>query len=269
MLSVDTFIKTTEGWRTVDAEMSGALRIHCWEGAEYTFGLAQGASDKTWKVKASRPHQWPLDKGTTTFDLRIGDVVSSVDTDSGYNRLGWLHGFLKRQGHSSDWYSLSDKSFWRFKGRLEESAIDKRVVDNEPQYKFPDVQWHGLPTQWDADYSSSYVGSFIRGFLDGAKTDSKAETNDLATAEWLQLYAPYGGYVPSGSIASRMVTNRQSIAAKSTFHNVYTVRLVRGDFHGGFRVRDVRLINDLEFKVSRCPIGEKVCLLGGILTYPE
>ncbi len=269
MLSVDTRVKTKEGWQSVGSRVTEHHHVTFCDSAEYTFGLARGSSTKLWKVSASRPHKWPLLTGKDTFDLRIGDVVCPVDSDSGYNPVGWLHGFLKRQRFGGDWYCMADapEMYKKFKGRFDALAIDKKKDDHGWSYRFPDIKWSELPNQWDRDYSASYVGSFIRGFLDGGKSDSQVQTNDLATAQWLQLYAPYGGYIPSGEITTQRKVNRERLAAKSTFHDEHSIQLVRGDQHGGFRVRDVRLIRE-PLMVCHYSIGEKLCLIGGIQTHP-
>lgn len=266
MLASSTKIKTQQGWDTIASRLTEHNLFTVEEYSQYTFCLARGSSKKLWVVKASRPQQWPLTMGRTTYDLRIGDIVSAVDEDSGYNRLGWLHGFLKRQGFGGVWYSLVDDFAKRFKGRLEEQAIDKRKEDSEWQYRFPDLKWSDLPNQFDSCWSSEYVGSFIRGFMDGAKSADQVATTDLATAEWLQLYAPLGGYIPSGEIIRQTKMNKGSIPLKSTFHEVFTFQMVRGDTHGGFRVRDARIVRE-PLEVGHWPTVEKMCLEGGIQVF--
>lgn len=266
MLDALTRIKTKQGWQTIASRLTEHNLFTVDEYGLYTFCLARGNSTKLWTVKASRPQQWPLVSGKTTYDLRIGDVVSAVDEDSGYNRLGWLHGFLKRQGFGGVWYSLVGDYVKKFKGRLDEQAVEKRQEKGEWQYRFPNVKWSDLPNQFDDFWGSEYLGSFIRGFMDGAKSNEQVATTDLATAEWIQLYAPFGGYVPSGEITRSLKTNKASIPAKSTFHEVFTFQMVRGDLHGGFRVRDARVIRE-PLLVSHWPTVEKMCLEGGIQVF--
>lgn len=268
MLAGATRIRTKQGWQSIVSRVTDHNVSEVTDTCVYTFCLARGGpSKKLWTVAAARPHQWPLMTGKSTWDLRIGDVVCANDEDCGYNKLGWLHGFLKRQGHGSEWYSLTAEYAKKYRGRLEEMAIKKEKINGEWQFKFPDIRFSDLPNSWDESYSSAYVGSFIRGFMDGAKSSEAVSTNDLATAEWLQLYAPFGGYVPSGEITSSLKINRHSMPSKSTFHNAYHLSLVRGDTHAGFRVRDVRVVRE-PVAVCHYPIVEKLCLEGGIATYP-
>jgi len=269
MLCGEAVIRGKQGWIKAKDRVVEKNHQQATDVAEYVFKLASGQSNKTWTVRAARPHQWPLITGKSTYDLRIGDVVAPVSQDMGYSDRGWLHGFLFRQKHTgASWFCLDNDYHRRFRGRIESLAIEKR---NQGQgiwyYRFDDLPYTSLPNQWDMDFRADYWGSFVTGFMQSVPSEDRVDTNSLVTAEWIQKYAPYGGYIASGDITSHMRTNKAPLAKDSTFHQVYVLKVIRGEQHGGFRVRDVRIIRD-PVTVVYDPTVDQLCLEGGILTYP-
>lgn len=65
-----------------------------------TFKPVRGKSNVEYVVRATKNHKWLLTNGTTTEDLRVGDVVPATAKSLGdKTSLGFVHGFVFGDGN--------------------------------------------------------------------------------------------------------------------------------------------------------------------------
>lgn len=268
MLSSSTVVKGTHGWISLGELTDSERIVQTKETVKYTFVLAHGRTDTTFQIVATRPHQWPLHTGKTTWDLRLGDVVAANTLDSGFNNHAWLHGFLNRQRHHREWLEIGNEpDIWQYRKRLEELAVVEDKVKRKLKFKeFPyELMPYELP---DTKLTAEYIGSWIRGFMDGSFGKSQVGTTDKTTAEWISLHAPFAGYINSGRITEQRKSSqaKRAVTADTTFHTQYNFQMVRGSLHPGFRVRDIVLCHNPQLVVA-VPETKNLCLSGGIAAF--
>jgi hypothetical protein len=272
MLSSDTLIRTTNGWAPWPKEKGEWLSKE--PPIRYTFVLARGTSPKTWTVVASRPHKWPL-RGNIeyTYDLRIGDVVPAVDSDSGHSPIAWVHGFVKRHSYSGGLFCLVDV-LKRYQNKIKEFSIETDRQDDHTNFKLRDYPWSFWPFDLDKSYSVDvkYISSFLLGYIAGSEKETgQLQTTDFTAAEWLYTSLPFAGYIASGTISDKMVVRQTARVNAPNFHKVYSIQCVQGKHHGGFRCLaqtplDSRLGVPL-VKEQNPSYDHPICFYGGIKGY--
>lgn len=263
MLSADTRVRGAQGWQLISDILAGGNPSKT--GRKYTFGLNKGAhSKKTWTVIADRPHLWSLANGETTYDLREGDVVPANKTDCGYAPEGWLHGYMKRQGFSAGTYHLAKTSKWH--GRLTQLSINKAIQKDGTDYLFPAFPYQKWPYELETIYQGAkYIGSFIQGFMDGAKPYTQVAFSTSQAAWWFYAMAPFGGYVASGVVNETRAKTEAVRGVAKEFHTIYRFYCIRGAEHQGFKLLQIEPVNKglyLPHDLGITP--EPLCIEGGL-----
>lgn len=272
MLSGDIKVRGMYGWQLLseislgDANMALAERTSK-TGRRYTFGLNKGShSKKTWQVVADRPQLWTLANGDTTYDLREGDVIPANRTDCGYSPEGWLHGYLKRQGFSFGVFKLY-KPLSKWAGRLHQLSIQKETLSDRNEYTFPEFSYQKWPYELDKTYQGpKYLGSFVQGYMDGAKPFAQVAFSTSEAAWWFYGICPFGGYVASGVVSETKAKTEKVRIGSPIEHAVYRFYCVKGSDHAGFKLLQIDPVVGKGLYLSRSSLEpEPLCIEGGLL----
>jgi hypothetical protein len=268
MLSSCTVVKGSHGWDTLGKLADSDRIVQTKETVKYTFVHAHGRGGDSFEIVVKLPHLFKLHNGQSTWDLRHGDVVAANSSDSGFDNHAWLHGFLHRQKHHREWLEVSDDpEIWQYKTRLRELAVVEDKV--KARLKFKEFPYELMPYELpDTKLTAQYIGSWIRGFMDGSFGRSQVGTTDKATAEWVSLHAPFAGYVHSGKITEirKASEAKRATTASTTFHTQYNFQMVRGSLHPGFRLKDIVLCHNPQLVVYY-PETKNLCLSGGLAAF--
>ena len=234
---------------------------------EITFSYLRGSSSKTWTVKATRNHRWPLVDGTITENLNIGDVVKATSPVI-EDEFAFVHGFMYGDGNANGQLRLCNKAdhhlipiFEKY-GKLTYPGF----ANGDPCfYLGKNFPWKELP---DIDeVGPDYIASFIKGWYeaDGSKTGGNtiASVNKKAL-EWLAEYAYLAGFI-AGTVRkqTRDVTIR-GYTYKS--HEIYILSLSPAEKFQGFKVIDIKEIGEDDVYCLVVPEGNQFTLKYGIAT---
>lgn len=277
-LSRDTKVLTDKGWRLI-SDLGTANVLSPVDGKYYpaeflsrgvqqlqeiTFSSVRGRSTKQWKVKATRSHHWPLIDGSDTFDLRIGDIVPANSHDAGWNQLGFLHGFIFGDGNKNGQARLcgEKKKYLSAFSNLVSVTYPKSADGDPVIYCNSNVSWKELPKTND----SSYLGSFIKGWLAADGSDTVLSSINKEHLVWFEENCALAGYIVSGNIRSQV---RNITLGKYEYnkHQIHFVSYIKGDEWQGFKVVDIQNLQSEEVFCPFEPIHNRIIIDSGIDTY--
>lgn len=237
--SGDTKFITRDGIRTLrDAE---GEEVEVWtdqgwtKGAVKSFGSQSvqritfapfGSRSNHRVVEIATPdHRWELRDGSTTTDLKVGDVVPARAAEEDRYWTGWteafIHGLMFADGSVGYMYANGDYGHqMRLCGDKDvHTSLFERVsyqpnCDGDPVvYHRSPINMKALPTTSDPNYVSAFISGWVD--LDGSKvvradghTAYLLSTQDEKAVTWLKENAAIGGYVVTGhNVESSMETN--------------------------------------------------------------
>jgi NAD-dependent dihydropyrimidine dehydrogenase PreA subunit len=170
-------------------------------------------------VWATPTHRWLLADGDTTDSLAVGQYVPSMrvapkKTNESY-RLGALHGLVFgdgawnkqeiRSGEHLHYVQLYGDRVTRFKDFFDQVSFSP-CLDVHPGYAGTGVVRaavnlkRSLPETADPEYIAGFADGWLAADGDPARAGSwRLRSTDHEALKWLELVAPYAGFVVVGS----------------------------------------------------------------------
>lgn len=145
----------------------------------------------------TRPQFVPLVDSEFTYDLRIGDKIPAMIYDVGFDRKGYLYGFMYATGHTSV-SSFDPGAFPLFKDQLE--AIKLQVPHEGIVREFP-----------GPDDAAAFKASFIKGYLAAKAKPKKFATASQSFLNFFMDNAGLGGFIITGEPTSHRKVNSSGI----------------------------------------------------------
>ena len=280
--SADTKVVTDKGYRKV-SDVGTANVLSPIDGKYYpaefvsrgiqpvyelTFASKRGFQRHTWKVKATRTHHWPLEDGSDTYDLRVGDVVPSNQHTAPANALAFAHGFVYGDGDATGKVRLCGEKvkYERLLSTLGHVTYPESS-NGEPVLHFKQkVQWKTLPSD---EESSDYISSFILGWVaaDGSETaGNKLCCVDKEALKWFRSYAALAGLVITGELRSQV---RDIVLGPYEYknHEIFIQSYAHGKTFPGFKLISKELVGEEEVFCPYEPVHNRLVLEGNIDTF--
>lgn len=280
----DTRVMTDKGWRRID-ELGVANVLSPVDGKYYpaefvsrgiqdlnkiTFATKRGHQKHTWDVKATRNHRWPLIDGSDTYDLRVGDVVPANTFESGYEPLGFVHGFMFGDGNSKGQLRLccaKDKLYLEQLCSVEHTLTYPEFSGRDPMLYFPQkIDWKNVPSN---ESSPAYKASFIRGWLaaDGCVRESSVICSvNKESLEWFRENAAFAGIIITGELRSQ---NRDVTIGEYSYknHRIYVQNWQEASDFTGFKVVSIVPYGTEEVFCPFEPVHNRIVIDHNIDTY--
>ena len=170
-------------------------------------------------VQATATHPWLLADGERTDELGIGQFLPSMRfrpaRDSEDYRLGVLHGLVFgdgswnkqeiRSGQHLHYVQLYGDRVARFRDYFDQVNFSP-CLDVHPGYagtgvvRAPVNLKRSLPETSDPEYIAGFVDGWLASDADPVKAGSwRLRSTDHEALDWLELAAPFAGYVAIGS----------------------------------------------------------------------
>lgn len=286
----ETNVLTDAGWANVAASVGQTLNVLSPVDGKYypatfnahgvqqlqtiTFAPLRGRSSKRWTVRATQDHRWFLKNGTTTCDLRVGDMVPANAYTPDTDPVGFAHGFVFGDGNANGQLRLCGvkQQHLDVLASVATSVTYPQSNQGDPAVYFSASQngaWKLLP---DPASTPAYIASFISGWLaaDGhIKRDATGSimmaSVDRAHLEWLERHAAFAGLVVVGEIRAQ-TRDVQLGAYTYNDHTLHILNLQRGEDFSGFKVLDITPDADEEVFCPFEPVHEQIVIDNGIHT---
>src|SRR5690606_9069303 len=222
----DTKIITREGVRTL-GELRGRS-VEVWAAGDWrpgrveSFGVQPvqrvefapfGLRSSHRVVEVVTPdHRWELRDGSTTTNLKVGDVVpGAVVTNHEHDETGFLHGLMFADGSVNYRYANGDFGHMmrlcgdkeRFKDRFDRYSYQPNCNGDPVVYHRAGLNMKELPSTEDPNY----VRSFIQGWLEFDGSKGAISTQNEKAARWLEEHAAIGGFQVVGHTVLDNETN--------------------------------------------------------------
>lgn len=279
--SAGTKVLTDTGWRNVEelgeanvysVPQGGFLPATFNEHGEQTvyklvFKPVRGRSNVEYVVKATRNHKWLLKNGTTTEDIRVGDVVPASTKSLGdKSSLGFVHGFVFGDGNRNGQLRLCGAKGSYLETLQQHGTISyPESAKGDPMLYFnQELDWKNLPPE---DSTPEYIASFIEGWIaaDGCNNHI-LNSVDLTAMEWFRKYAAYAGLVLSGNLREQV--RDTSIGGYSyKDHKIYIQNYSRGGTWKGFKLVSIEEVGVEKVYCPFEPVHNQIVIDHGIHTY--
>ncbi len=193
-------------WETAQVQYFGQQRLN-----KITFSNIRGKSKKTWTIRATAEHRWPLTDGVVTSHLVVGDYVAAryQHLDIPHTKEGETHGMVFADGSQKELKNgfahqlrlCGKKAMHRDHFSEDYPITYPPFANGDPiVYIKSERSLKELPTENDP---IEYIIGFIKGWtrLD-AHFGSVFQIHSInkEAIEFFIKYAPYCGYVVSGEI---------------------------------------------------------------------
>lgn len=276
-LSAGTKVLTAKGWRTVET-LGDAEVISPVDGKPYkatfnehgvqpvydvTFTAIRGKQNEKFKVRATRNHKWLLLDGSSTEELRVGDVVPSSSGVSEHDGLGFVHGFVFGDGNKLGQLRLCGAKA-QYLGVLKEYGMVTypEFASGDPCLYFKQhIDWKKLPTTTEA----GYIAGFIRGWLaaDGSKSGVLSSVSK-ENLEWFRANAAMAGVVCSGALRSQ-VRNVKIGKYEYNNHEIFLQNFTHE--WSGFKVRSIEYVGEEPVYCPFEPVHNQIVIDYNIRTF--
>jgi len=206
---------------------------------KYTLIPLRGRSKIEYTVTFTEDHKWLLKNGTTTEELKIGDILPANTQSLDTSDIGFAHGFVFGDGTSNGQLRLckeKDVAYLERLSRVAQSITYPKFANGDPclYFKHGRSLWKDLPTTTNPEY----IASFIMGWIaaDGSNDRLLCSTNKEALL-WFREHAAYAGLVLTGDLRSQ---DRDVTINKYEYkqHRIYIQNWCRGASWQGFKVID-------------------------------
>ena len=206
---------------------------------KYTLAPLQGKSKIEYTITFTEDHKWLLKNGTTTEELKIGDVLPANTHSLDTSDVGFAHGFVFGDGSSNGQLRLcgrKDIAYLERLSRVAHSVTYPKFADGDPclYFKYGRSLWKNLPTTTNPEY----IASFIMGWIaaDGCKDRVLCSINKESLL-WFREHAAYAGLVITGDLRYQ---DRDVTIGKYEYkqHRIYIQNWCRGTSWQGFKVID-------------------------------
>lgn len=238
-----------------------------------TFASVRGRSQKTWSVRATRSHHWPLIDGADTYDLRVGDVVPAGASVGGFDNDGFVHGLIFADGTETRTKNDGTRTFQiRLCGKKNDhaarltafGAVERAPSDGGDRVfgLSASVSMKEMPPE---SASPAYIASFIRGWVEFDGHDGRMiHSTDRKAIEWFVEHAPFAGYVVTGDVVEQ---GGKTNFAPDGRKPLYRVTFKQAGAFSGFKVVS---IEEDRVETVYCPFEpqhNRIVLEGGIDTF--
>ena len=233
-----------------------------------TFAPVRGRSTITYSVTFTPDHKWALKDGSTTEELKVGDVVPANQFAAGEDDLGFAHGFVFGDGNRKGQLRLcaeKDKAHLARLMRVGPTLTYPPFAKGDPLLYFKNpVAWKEAPPK---GASPAYIASFIRGWIaaDGCDGHILSSVNQEAL-EWFRAHAAYAGIVISGMLRSQV---RDVVIGDYEYknHTIYNQNYAEGAAWAGFKVISIEDAGEQEVYCPYEPVHNQIVIDHGIHTY--
>jgi len=169
---------------------------------KYTLAPLRGKSKIEYTITFTEDHKWLLKNGTTTEELKIGDVLPANTHSLDTSDVGFAHGFVFGDGTSNGQLRLcggKDIAYLERLSRVAHSVTYPKFADGDPclYFKYGRSLWKDLPTTDNPEY----IASFIMGWIaaDGCKDRVLCSVNKESLL-WFMKHVAYAGIVITGDL---------------------------------------------------------------------
>lgn len=231
-----------------------------------TFSTLRGYQRHTWEVKATRTHHWPLVDGSDTYDLRIGDLVPANAFSAEFDSSGFAHGFVFGDGNRNGQLRLcADKDKKYLEILSKEGTVtypDSAKGDPCLYFGYKKELWKELPI----GKSTSYIASFIKGWIAADGGAGKIFSVKKENLEWFRQNAALAGLVITGELRSQ---TRDIELGEKIYqgHEIFMQNFQEGSDFIGFKVVGIEEEGEEEVYCPYEPVHQRFVIDGNIDTY--
>lgn len=211
---------TENGWTKAEVKCFGNQPVQ-----RITFGPFGARSNHRVVEVATPDHRWELRDGSTTTDLKVGDVVpaSGASFMSGsFHKEAFMHGLMFADGSITYTYKNGDFSHqMRLCGDKAKHVGLFDTVSYQPNCDGDPVVYHRSSTNMKSLPTTSdprYVHEFINGWAqfdgtsithgNGTVAGYRLSTQNAEAVAWLKEHAAVGGFIVTGhNVESVLETN--------------------------------------------------------------
>lgn len=222
---------TKDGWIKSSIKSFGQQRINSVTLAPYSLSEHYKTGRKFYKklrsnirhtIKVTPNHRWILADGSSTTNLKTGDLiaanVNSVNKSSKLYNDGFIHGLIFADG-TAGYKHVNNKTasyHIRLCGNKSKFAHLFNNVTYPDSYNgdaychlISDIDMKDVPENTHPEYVAGFIDGWTE--LDGSKTNMESvrlSSQNNHAIEWLKDYSTYAGYIITGhSIESSIETN--------------------------------------------------------------
>lgn len=244
-----------------------------------TFKQYLGSGNR-YEIYATRQHHWPLQDGTDTYDLRVGDVVNSIKRRPVENSLGYIHGILFGDGCEE---YVTKQGVICYKVRLcgDKNTLLSHIIAccqvEELNYSlhYPpsakgDVivriktERGGLKELPNTE-DTQYLAGFIRGWVDTDGHSNKMRLIASVNEEAIDFF------IKHAVCAGLVITGRARQQTRDTQYNknstLYLVNYQEGYQFRGFRVESIEPYGEEDVYCPYEPKHQRIIIDNGIDTF--
>ena len=236
---------------------------------EYVLAPLRGRSKIEYRVRFTEDHKWLLKNGTTTEDLKVGDVVPANSFSLDTSDLGFAHGFVFGDGNANGQLRLcadKDLAYLPRLSKVADSVTYPEFANGDPCLYFKQGRfgkWKNLPDTVDPEYIASFIMGWIAADSSG---DRVLNSVDRSALEWFREHAAFAGLVITGDLRSQV---RDITIGDYTYnnHEIFIQNWCRGDAWAGFKVIDKKFYGHVPVFCPFEPEYNQIVIDHGIRTF--